>query len=106
MGINHTTGICLYFNYCVLPNVLSPRPRHPNGHLYAAEELPSAFKQLVIDFPQCPCATQETDPDITHDYQIWVVQSGDFYGKVAAACLQKWNGCGSFGMLCSSLYIF
>ena len=85
-------------------NVLSPRPKYPDGRLYAPDELPSAFEWLVIELPQCPCATQETDPAVTHNFQIWVVQSGDFHGKVAVACLQKWNGCGSFGTFFSSFY--
>ncbi|KAF8508320.1 hypothetical protein JB92DRAFT_2953350 [Gautieria morchelliformis] len=71
-------------------------PCHLDNQLYADYELPDAFRSLHIEHPQCPCATQETDPEVNHPYEIWVVQSGRYKGKVAAACAQKYQACGSW----------
>ncbi|KAF8461157.1 hypothetical protein JB92DRAFT_2831520 [Gautieria morchelliformis] len=54
------------------------RPTHADGRLYTDYELPEAFEKSYIELPQCPCATQETNPATTHYYHIWVVQSGPY----------------------------
>ena len=72
------------------------RPCYADGKLYADYELPQAFNTLDIPFPQCPCATQETSSTKKHYYEIWVVQTGQFTGKVAAACAKRWNGCNTW----------
>ncbi|KAF8500618.1 hypothetical protein JB92DRAFT_2978637, partial [Gautieria morchelliformis] len=47
-------------------------PCHLDNQLYADYELPDAFQSLHVEHPQCPCATQETDPEVNHPYKIWV----------------------------------
>ncbi|KAF8578436.1 hypothetical protein K439DRAFT_1621357 [Ramaria rubella] len=70
-------------------------PTFPNGRLYADFELPQAFRNLYLEFPQC--AMQEMDPTKKHPYNIWVVQKGGaFFGEIAAACALKGQGCGSW----------
>ncbi|KAF8512109.1 hypothetical protein JB92DRAFT_3117431 [Gautieria morchelliformis] len=71
-------------------------PTHADGRLYTDYELPEAFEKSYIELPQCPCATQETNPATTHYYHIWVVQSGPYQGKVAAGCAQKQQGCNAW----------
>jgi hypothetical protein len=60
-------------------------PKWSDGGVVQPHDLPLAFT-LLLTRPQCPCTMQETNPEISHDYDIWVVQSGRFAGKVAAAC--------------------
>ncbi|KAF8529969.1 hypothetical protein JB92DRAFT_2859084 [Gautieria morchelliformis] len=62
-------------------------PCHLDNQLYADYELPDAFQSLHIEHPQCPCATQETDPEVNHPYEIWVVQSGRYKGCGSWICL-------------------
>ncbi|KAF8516032.1 hypothetical protein JB92DRAFT_3095734 [Gautieria morchelliformis] len=71
-------------------------PCHADNQIYTPYELPQAFETLCLELPECPCATQETDPDTRHYYHIWVVQTCQYRGKVAAACAQKWQGCGTW----------
>ncbi|KAF8521874.1 hypothetical protein JB92DRAFT_3110966 [Gautieria morchelliformis] len=74
-------------------------PCHADNQIYTPYELPQAFETLCLELPECPCATQETDPDTRHYYHIWVVQTGQYRGKVAAACAQKWQGCGTWNFI-------
>ncbi|KAF8587824.1 hypothetical protein K439DRAFT_1613983 [Ramaria rubella] len=39
---------------------------------------------------------QETDPTAQHDYNIWVVQDGQFCSKMAVACAFKGLGCAAW----------
>ncbi|KAF8462652.1 hypothetical protein JB92DRAFT_3103071 [Gautieria morchelliformis] len=71
-------------------------PCHADNQIYTPYELPQAFETLCLELPECLCATQETDPDTCHYYHIWVVQTSQYCGKVAAACAQKWQGCGTW----------
>ncbi|KAF8490498.1 hypothetical protein JB92DRAFT_1305942 [Gautieria morchelliformis] len=73
-----------------------PWPCHSNDILYADHELPEAYESFYLKLPECACVTQETNPEITHYYDIWVVQTGRYQGKVAAACARKFQGCGSW----------
>ncbi|KAF8494473.1 hypothetical protein JB92DRAFT_3147134 [Gautieria morchelliformis] len=75
-----------------------PWPCHSNVILYADHELPEAYESFYLELPECPCVTQETNPEITHYYDIWVVQTGRYQGKVAAACAWKFQGCGSWSL--------
>jgi hypothetical protein len=83
------------------------RPRCPTGSIYCAKELDEAFRNYNIPHPQCPCASQETDPAIIHYYRIWVVQKpGVHHGKVAAGCPASNKGCNTWSMFFKSyLYI-
>ncbi|KAF8573045.1 hypothetical protein K439DRAFT_1625339, partial [Ramaria rubella] len=58
-------------------------PSHPDGHLFADYELPTAFEKYYIEIPQCPCAFQEIDPAKRHNYHIWVVQQGQYHDLLA-----------------------
>jgi len=89
-------GKC-YGNFSLLLFVEPSQATSPWQTVVHGFELPQAFQDLWIEKPECPCATQETDPAIQHYYHIWVVQSGQLCGKVAAACAQNYRGCGTFG---------
>ncbi|KAF8581532.1 hypothetical protein K439DRAFT_217768 [Ramaria rubella] len=71
-------------------------PCHPDGCAFADYELPTAFEKYHIEIPQCPCAIQETDCTIRHNYHIWVMQQGQYRGKVAAACVLRGQGCAAW----------
>ncbi|KAF8527097.1 hypothetical protein JB92DRAFT_2826390 [Gautieria morchelliformis] len=53
-------------------------PCYSDNAFYTDYELPDASSSLYLERPQCPCATQETDPEVTHYYEIWVVQNGKY----------------------------
>ncbi|KAF8479913.1 hypothetical protein JB92DRAFT_3133382 [Gautieria morchelliformis] len=74
-------------------------PCYADNRLYADYEIPDAFVSLYVKQPQCPCATQETEPDVKHYYDIWVVENGPYKGKVAAGCAQRDEGCGSWNLI-------
>ncbi|KAF8513688.1 hypothetical protein JB92DRAFT_3164707 [Gautieria morchelliformis] len=67
-------------------------PCYTDNWLYADYEIPDAFVSLYVEQPQCPCTTQETEPDVKHYYDIWVVENGPYKGKVAAGCAQRDEG--------------
>ena len=82
------------------------RPLHSNGTKYHPEELPQAFTELLLSFPQCPCATQDPNPGDDHNVNIWVVQTGRYAGKIAAACPRKAEGCNMWSKLLCLIFLY
>lgn len=80
------------------------RPLNDEGFAIHPSRLSDAVMQYDIKLPSCPCATQETDPDVDHTYHIWVVYSpGSMHrGKVACGCKRHKQGCNVWRMSYSS----
>ena len=77
----HGTGEMTVLSYFCYSFTIICRPLHSNGTKYHPEELLQAFTELLLSFPQCPCANLDPNPGDDHNVKVWVIQTGRHAGS-------------------------